>query len=175
MKKTISAVLALIVAVAAIFALSAIVFADDNNTNDTPAVVATPNSSSAPVDERNDDTTKADNSSSSSKADTSSSSSAPANVDLSNALDSLSSAINSVSKTTLPNKPTADNAETVTNKPGETAFVNDDVTGGSTTKAPAKVVSYVPNTGSSFAVPAIALLALMAGTVAVVKTKKNDD
>lgn len=171
MKKTISAVLALIVAISAIFVLSAIVFAADGDAN----TADTSSSTAAPVDERNETSSKADESSSSSKADTSSSSSAPANVDLSNALDSLSSAINSVSKTTLPNKPTADNAETVTNKPGETAFVNDDVTGGSTTKAPAKVVPYVPNTGSSFAVPAIALLALMAGTVAVVKTKKNDD
>lgn len=43
-----------------------------------------------------------------------------------------------------------------------------------TTKKPAKVESSIPSTGSAVVVPAIALLALAAGTVAVVKTKKED-
>ncbi|MBQ8764263.1 MAG: hypothetical protein IJZ07_09195 [Clostridia bacterium] len=42
-----------------------------------------------------------------------------------------------------------------------------------TTKKPAANISTIPNTGSS-AAPVIALLALAAGTVAVVKTKKGN-
>ena len=43
----------------------------------------------------------------------------------------------------------------------------------STTKAPAKVDNVIPDTGSGVVVPAVALLVLAAGTVAVVKTKKD--
>lgn len=45
--------------------------------------------------------------------------------------------------------------------------------GPATTKAPAKVDNVIPDTGSGVVVPAVALLVLAAGTVAVVKTKKD--
>lgn len=66
--------------------------------------------------------------------------------------------------------------EIVTAKPGVT-FIDDGeetTKAPATTKKPAKVESNIPSTGSSVVVPAIALLALAAGTVAVVKTKKED-
>ena len=59
--------------------------------------------------------------------------------------------------------------------PGQTAYEGQDEEGKTTTKkAPAKVESAIPSTGSGVVVPAIALLALAAGTVAVIKTKKED-
>lgn len=48
------------------------------------------------------------------------------------------------------------------------------VTTATTKKAPAVVETYIPSTGSAAVVPAIVLLALSAGTVAVVKTKKDN-
>ena len=91
----------------------------------------------------------------------------------------LSSAVDKLGSTTRPNKPTEDNGDVVTNPSGVTAV---DDSGDNTTKAAvsstrkaAPVSGRVPNTGSSIAVPAIAVLALVAGTVAVVKTKKNED
>lgn len=62
--------------------------------------------------------------------------------------------------------------ETVTLKPGETAYEGQGNT--TTTKKPAAVDTTIPSTGSGIVVPAIALLALAAGTVAVIKTKKED-
>ncbi len=67
--------------------------------------------------------------------------------------------------------------ETVTLAPGQTVIDEGDATTAAapaTTKKPAKVESNIPSTGSGILVPAIALLALAAGTVAVVKTKKED-
>ena len=65
--------------------------------------------------------------------------------------------------------------ETKTNPAGETAYEGQDQEGSSTTtKKPAKVDTTIPSTGSGVVVPAIALLALAAGTVAVIKTKKED-
>ena len=61
---------------------------------------------------------------------------------------------------------------TVTLKPGETAYEGQGNT--TTTKKPAAVDTTIPSTGSGVVVPAIALLALAAGTVAVIKTKKED-
>lgn len=63
----------------------------------------------------------------------------------------------------------------VTNKPGETAYEGQDQEGKpSTTKKPAAVDPTIPSTGSGIVVPAIALAVLAAGTVAVIKTKKED-
>lgn len=64
----------------------------------------------------------------------------------------------------------------VTRAPGQTVIDDSDETtkAPATTKKPAKVESNIPSTGSAVVVPAIALLALAAGTVAVVKTKKED-
>lgn len=58
----------------------------------------------------------------------------------------------------------------------QTNYVDPDEKGtkATTKKAPAKVDSSIPSTGSEILVPAVALLALAAGTVAVVKTKKDN-
>ncbi len=60
--------------------------------------------------------------------------------------------------------------------PGQTAYDGQDQEGKVTTtkKTPAKVESAIPSTGSGIVVPAIALAVLAAGTVAVIKTKKED-
>lgn len=65
---------------------------------------------------------------------------------------------------------------TKTNPNGQTNYVDPDekITKATTKKAPAKVDSSIPSTGSEILVPAAALLALAAGTVAVVKTKKDN-
>ena len=64
---------------------------------------------------------------------------------------------------------------TVTRDPSQTYIDDGDETtkAPATTKKPAKVESSIPSTGSTI-VPAVALLALAAGVVAVVKTKKED-
>ena len=60
--------------------------------------------------------------------------------------------------------------------PGQTSYEGQDQEGKVTTtkKTPAKVESAIPSTGSGIVVPAIALAVLAAGTVAVIKTKKED-
>lgn len=65
---------------------------------------------------------------------------------------------------------------TKTNPNGQTNYVDpaENSTKATTKKAPAKVDSSIPSTGSEILVPAVALLALAAGTVAVVKTKKDN-
>lgn len=65
---------------------------------------------------------------------------------------------------------------TKTNPNGQTNYVDpaEKITKATTKKAPAKVDSSIPSTGSDILVPAVALLALAAGTVAVVKTKKDN-
>lgn len=91
----------------------------------------------------------------------------------------LSSAVDKLGSTTLPNSVTEDNADVVTNPSGVTAVQDDDAgttkAAVSSTRKAAAVSSRVPNTGSSVVAPVVALLALAAGTVAVVKTKKNED
>lgn len=73
---------------------------------------------------------------------------------------------------TLPASTLAPDIEK-TNAPGQTAI--DDGPETKATKAPAKVISDNPSTGSSIAAPAVALLALAAGVTVVVKTKKDED
>lgn len=58
--------------------------------------------------------------------------------------------------------------------PGETAYDGQGDETSSTTKKPASVDTTIPSTGSGIVVPAIALAVLAAGTVAVIKTKKED-
>lgn len=73
---------------------------------------------------------------------------------------------------TLPASTLAPDIEK-TNAPGQTAI--DDGPETKAPKAPAKVISDNPSTGSSIAAPAVALLALAAGVTVVVKTKKDED
>lgn len=61
---------------------------------------------------------------------------------------------------------------TATLAPGETAYEGQG--SATTTKKPANVDTTIPSTGSGIVVPAIALAVLAAGTVAVIKTKKED-
>ena len=63
---------------------------------------------------------------------------------------------------------------TATLKPGETAYEGQGSENKTTTKKPAAVDTTIPSTGSGIVVPAIALAVLAAGTVAVIKTKKED-
>ena len=58
---------------------------------------------------------------------------------------------------------------------GSTTAIDDGTTKApATTRKPAVVDTVIPSTGSSVLVPAVALLALAAGTVAVIKTKKDN-
>ena len=62
----------------------------------------------------------------------------------------------------------------VTRPEGATVIDEGTTAAPATTKKPAANVSTIPSTGSSAVAPVIALLALAAGTVAVVKTKKDN-
>ena len=62
---------------------------------------------------------------------------------------------------------------TATLAPGQTAYEGQGDEGKETTKKPAQVDTTIPATGSGIVVPAIALAVLAAGTVAVIKTKKE--
>ena len=77
---------------------------------------------------------------------------------------------------TDPTTATTAAATTTTTPNGQTNYVDPDekITKATTKKAPAKVDSSIPSTGSEILVPAVALLALAAGAVAVVKTKKDN-
>lgn len=128
MKKTFSAVLALMFAFVAIFAISCVAFADEE---DVDIVTTTAATTAAPT------TTE------------------------------TTTAAATVSTTLLPEVPTSDtNSEVAVT--GTTIAAEPNATAGT-----APVVSNVPHTGSNVAVPALAVLALLAGTVAVVKTKKD--
>lgn len=65
-------------------------------------------------------------------------------------------------------------APVVTNKEGVTAIDDGPADNSPSTRVASYVDDVNPSTGSSIVVPAIALLALAVGTVAVVKTKKED-
>ena len=172
MKKTTSLIIAVVIALTAICAVSVMAFAKTVEvTEPTSASTAAPSSSATTKAAPTTDPQNAKNTTSTTKA---ASSKSPAEI-----IADLSSAVDKLGSTTLPNKPTEDNGDVVTNPSGVTAV---DDSGDNTTKAAvsstrkaAPVSGRVPNTGSSIAVPAIAVLALMAGTVAVVKTKKNED
>lgn len=184
MKKSLSLVLAVIFALAAIFAVSTMVFAGGadagaDSSADTPAADApkadTP-AADAPKETEKVVTRPANDRDTTKAADTTKATE-PASVNGLSQLESLVSKLDSSTNTTIPNSAKDDDAPVVTNPAGQTAFVNDDTSAAAanTTKAPAVVSTYVPKTGSTAAVPAIAILALLAGTAAVVAVKKNDD
>ena len=187
MKKSLSLVLAVIFALAAIFAVSTMVFAGGadagaDSSADTPAADApkadtpaadAPKETEKVVTRPANDRDATEKSTEASKSNDTSS----ASVNGLSQLESLVSKLDSSTNTTIPNSAKDDDAPVVTNPAGQTAFVNDDTSAAAanTTKAPAVVSTYVPKTGSTAAVPAIAILALLAGTAAVVAVKKNDD
>ena len=192
MKKSVSIVIAIMLTLAAIFTVSVAAFAaeiapakeETPKSAETPAipvptttaapVTAAPTTADARANFAKDYASKVAEESSSKKAA----------EDASKAVEELSkqvAALTTKSATTLPNSTVEDNAEIVTAAPGQTAIYDEPETAAAA-KTPAKggakkaaaVNTRVPNTGSSAVVPAFAVLALLAGTVAVVKTKKSE-
>ena len=171
MKKTTSLIIAVVIALTAICTVSVMAFAKTVEITEAPTTSAAADSTSSTKAPATTDPQNAKNTTATTKA---ASTKSPADI-----IADLSSAVDKLGSTTLPNKPTEDSGDVVTNPSGVTAV---DDSGDNTTKAAvsstrkaAPVSGRVPNTGSSIAVPAIAVLALVAGTVAVVKTKKNED
>ena len=175
MKKTISMLLAVLMAAVAVCSFSVIGFADETTAaaNDDPVDSFVTEATKAPATEA---ATKA-------PATTEAATKAPETTKAPEATaeatteDPLKDFINSILTTKSAEEVSKENEaeEIVTRAPGQTVVVDNDETTKApvATKKPAKVESNIPSTGSSF-VPAIALLALAAGTVAVVKTKKED-
>lgn len=185
MKKTISMLLAVLMAAIAVCSFSVIGFADETAANDDPVdsfvteapkteatkapVTEAPKTEAPKTEAPKTEAPKTE----APKAEDSTATSEDAAKD---ALDQFISGLLTTKSAAEVSKEN-EAEEIVTAKPGVT-FIDD---GEETTKAapattakkPAKVESNIPSTGSS-AVPAIALLALAAGTVAVIKTKKED-
>lgn len=159
MKKTVSMLLAVIVAAIAICTFATSVFAApdlgipedprlDGNTTTTVATTAAPTTTATTAAP----TTTATTAASTTAAETTTTTEA------------------ATESTTLQDI-------TATRAPGQTVIDEGETTAAptkATTKKPAANVSVIPSTGSSVAVPVIALLALAASTAAVVKTKKDN-
>ena len=148
MKKTIALVLAMM------FALCAFVtaFADNETTTTTTATTAaTETTTTATESTTNDDVNDLESTSTTTKK-----------------------ADDSTTTTTKKADDSTSTTEDKTVVPSGTAYEGQDQEGKTTTKKPANVDTTIPSTGSGIVVPAIALLALAAGTVAVIKTKKED-
>ena len=159
MKKTFSMILAVLMAAVVACTFSVIGFADETTTNDDPvdnfvttteattkaATTAAPATTTAPATTGTETTT------------------------------SIIDGILGMLSTTVDVSKDNEAEAIVTRAPGQTVIDDGDETTAApaTTKKPAKVESSIPSTGSSI-VPAVALLALAAGVVAVVKTKKED-
>ena len=193
MKKSVSIVIAILLTLAAIFTVSVAAFAaeivpgkiETTKAAEAPAIAA-PTTTAAPVtvtttanareNFQKEYVSKVEAEASSKKAE----------EEASKKIAELSSqvaALTTKSATTLPNSTEEDNAPVVTNAPGQTAIYDEPDTSAaagnngaakSGGKKAAAVSTRVPNTGSNAAVPAFAVLALIAGTVAVVKTKKSE-
>lgn len=169
MKKTFSMILAVIMAAIAVCTFSVIGFADETTTNDDPVdnfVTTTEATTKA-------STTKEATTAATTAAATTAATTAVATTANGETTTNIIDGILGMLTTT---DVAADNeAEpTVTRDPSQTYIDDgDETTKPATTKKPAKVESSIPSTGSSI-VPAVALLALAAGAVAVIKTKKED-
>lgn len=108
------------------------------------------------------------------------------NDDVHDGMDETTTTATTTAATTTTTTEKADDTATTTKKdetttaadvtatlaPGETAYEGQG--SATTTKKPANVDTTIPSTGSGIVVPAIALAVLAAGTVAVIKTKKED-
>lgn len=173
MKKTISMLLAVLMAAIAVCTFGVAAFADETTTlvNDDPTdafVETTTKEATTKEATTKEETTKAAEESSTA-ASSDAAESTTAVIDIEGILGAL---------TTMNIADILASEPVVTLPEGVTAIDDGDETtkaaAPSTTKKPAKVESNIPSTGSSIVVPAIALLALAAGTVAVVKTKKED-
>lgn len=166
MKKTISMLLAVLMAAIAVCTFGVSAFADETTTlvNDDPTdafVETTTEESTTKETTTEESTTKA-------AVETTTDLAGTTVADTTK--NPLEEILGALTTATLPDI-------VVTRAPGETVIDEGDETtkaAPATTKKPAKVESNIPSTGSAVVVPAIALLALAAGTVAVVKTKKED-
>lgn len=153
MKKTIALMLAMLFAVCA-FATTA--FADETTT--TTTTTTTQNSADDDVTDGFDTTTTTE------------------------AADDTTTTTVAASDTSTTSTEKSDDATTTstvadvtaTLAPGQTAYEGQGDENKTTTKKPAAVDTTIPSTGSGIVVPAIALAVLAAGTVAVIKTKKDD-
>lgn len=154
MKKTVSLVLALMLAVIAIFSISVMAFADEDAQTPADNTTTTTTAATEPTrpNERDEQATAT-------TVTTTTKSDAAAIIDK----------LTTVSTTKIPDKAEDDDSPVVTGKPA----VNEDSIE-KTTRKVANVQNNIPNTGSKAAVSAIAVLALMAGVAtATVSTKKK--
>lgn len=152
MKKTVSLLLAVLLAAVAVctFAIGAFAAPDNDDPADeretTSTTVAETSSTKA---EETTSTTKADETTSTTKED------------------------GSTTVTVTVTSTTPDVTKTMA--ASQTNYIDpDENSTKATTKKPATVDTTIPSTGSGVVVPAIALLALAAGVTAVVKTKKDN-
>lgn len=167
MKKTISMLLAVLMAAIAVCTFGVSAFADETTTlvNDDPTdafVETTTEEATTKEATTKESTTKA--------AEVETTTDLAGTTVADTTKNPLEDILGALTTATLPDI-------VVTRAPGETVIDEGDETtkaAPATTKKPAKVESNIPSTGSAVVVPAIALLALAAGTVAVVKTKKED-
>ncbi len=174
MKKTFSMLLAVIMAAIAVCTFSVIGFADETTTNDDPVdnfVTTTETTTKAPETTKAATTTTAATTAAATTAAATTAVATTANGETTtNIIDGI------LGMLTTTDVSAENEAEpTVTRDPSQTYIDDgDETTKPATTKKPAKVESSIPSTGSGVIVPAVALLALAAGAVAVVKTKKED-
>ena len=179
MKKTVSMLLAVLMAAIAVCTFGVSAFADETTVvaNDDPTdafVTEAPTAAPTAAPTEAPATTAAPTAApTEAPATTAASAEATTNI-----VDGIGGLLGSVGITTPEELESILNAAPVVTLPeGVTAIDEGDTTAApaapATTKKPAKVESNIPSTGSTV-VPVIALLALAAGTVAVVKTKKED-
>lgn len=170
MKKTISMLLAVLMAAIAVCTFGVSAFADETTTlvNDDPTdgfVTEVPTTKEETTKKEEPTTKKEEETTQKAEVTTT----AVAGTTEGTTKNPLEDLLGALVSTTLPDV-------TATRAPGQTYIDDSDETtkaAPATTKKPAKVESSIPSTGSTI-VPVIALLALAAGTVAVVKTKKED-
>lgn len=152
MKKTVSLLLAALLAAVAVCTFAIGAFAapgDDDPVDERETTSTTVAETSTTKAEETTATTKADETTATTKEDG-------------------STTVTATVTTTTPDV-------TKTMAASQTNYIDpDENSTKATTKKPAKVDNAIPSTGSSVVVPAIALLALAAGVTAVVKTKKDN-
>ncbi|MBQ3007565.1 MAG: hypothetical protein IJD78_08395 [Clostridia bacterium] len=169
MKKTVSMLLAVLMAAIAVCTFGVSAFADETTTvaaNDDPtdAFVTVAPTTAAPTTAAATTAAPATTAAATTAAATTAAATTAA----------ATTAAPSTTKSVAEKQSELDAEETVTRDPSKHYIEDDETTAApATTKKPAKVESNIPSTGSTV-VPVIALLALAAGTVAVVKTKKED-
>lgn len=174
MKKTFSMILAVIMAAVVACTFSVIGFADETTTNDDPVdnfVTTTEATTKAATTAAPATTTTAPATTAATTAPATTSAETTSTETTTSIIDGILGMLSTTVDVSKDNEA----EEIVTRVPGQTVIDDGDETTAApaTTKKPAKVESSIPSTGSSI-VPAVALLALAAGVVAVVKTKKED-